>query len=293
MMPLRTNKVIHAMQRVDGHYFYQVGSQIHPLAELAAGTTTWSQAHFPVVIAEGALEPLITRTVLQLRTSVQTGAVLLAVVREIKDRILDQNSAPDGQETVDWVLIWRMQTALTAFEAVLAAEMQLIPLYVVTPKGGFVLTDLIENGQVCFPPDLWEKVPEALPDVREATKCIAFELPTAAGFHLHRANEAVIRAYFRVVAEEQEPPKSGNMGDYLKIMAELGAGDPKVIAALTQLKNLHRNPLMHPEQALESVEEAISLMGAVRAAVGEMLKAIPAFPALLGAVNPTLPPPGS
>ncbi len=261
------------MQRVTGFYLYQVGYQIHPLANLVGGVTTWSQAHLPVLIAEGALEPLITRSVLKLQTSCQHGHTLLRHLREVRERFSALNQVGEFEKPIDAWTIYQIQNALTAFEAVLEAELNLIPLYVVTPKGGMVLSDLIDNGFVCFPQGLLEKVPEALADATQATKCIAFELPTAAGFHLHRANEAVLRAYFASVAPKVKPPKSGNMGDYLKKMTELGVGEPKVIAALTSLKDLHRNPLMHPDQTIDTVEEAIGLMGAVRAAMTEMLKA--------------------
>ena len=273
------------MQRVDGTYLYQAGYQIHALADLVSGTTTWADAHVPIVVAEGALEPLITRTVFQLRTSVQVGSVLLHHIRGAKDWLLDPANAPDYTKPIDPWTLYQMQNALTAFEAVLGAELALIPLYVVTPKSGMVLGDLIDSGQVCFPSDLPDKVPAVLPDVREATKCIAFELPTAAAFHLHRANEGVLRAYFHVVATGHRPPRSGNMGDYLKRLSELSVGDPKVIAALTQLKNLHRNPVMHPGDTLNNVDEAISLLGAVRSAMTEMLKAIPPV-ALAGSPAP-------
>jgi len=196
-------------------------------------------------------------------------------VRELLERIMEPDNVEQYTGVMDAMAIYRLNNALAAFEAVLAAELALIPLYVVTPKGGLVLSDLIESGHVCFPPDLWAKAPEAMKDAQEATRCIAFELPTAAGFHLHRANEAVIRAYFKVVAGSSRAPKTRNMGDYLKKMTDLGVGDPKVIAALQQLKDLHRNPLMHPDETLETVDEAISLMGAVRSAMGEMLKTMP------------------
>jgi hypothetical protein len=255
-------------------YLYEVGSKIHPLTGIN-GDSTWFSAHFPLMIAEGALEPLITRTVFQLRTSVQAGVTLLSVVREMNAHVLDPAHVEDYQNPIGVHFGYRLQNAVSAFEAVLGAELALIPLYVVTPKSGHVLSDLIESGQVCFPDELATKVPAAIPDVQAATKCIAFELSTAAGFHLHRANEAVVRAYFAVVAPNEKAPKSGNLGDYLKVMSEKNLGDAKVIAALGQIKDLHRNPIMHPEQSIDSTDEAVSLMGAVRAAIGEMLKAIP------------------
>jgi hypothetical protein len=49
------------------------------------------------------------------------------------------------------------------------------------------------------------------------------------------------------------------MGDYLNEMNQKKIGDEKVKAALKDLKDLHRNPLIHPEHSLESADEAIVL----------------------------------
>ena len=263
------------MQRVNGNYLYEVGSQIHPLSDWKGGQTTLADAHIPVLVAEGALEPLITRTVFQLKASVQTGAQLLEHLRKIRV-LADDADGDDYSKPLGVYEVYQVQNALKAFEAVLAAELALIPLFVVSPKGGFDMMDLCDNGHLCFPEDLVTKVPDAIDDAQQAMRCLAFELPTAAGFHLHRVNEAVLRAYFDAVTHGGKRPKSRSMGDFLKTLDTQGVGSPKVKAALTQLKDLHRNPLMHPEDRLETADEAINLYGAVRSVVGEMLKEVPA-----------------
>jgi hypothetical protein len=115
---------------------------------------------------------------------------------------------------------------------VFGAELAVLPLYGVTRKAGFALPTLIENGAACFPTEIRSKAPEALPDLEQATRCIAFELFTAAGFHLHRANEAVLRRYWDAVTNGATRPASRNMGDYLNELNKLNAGDAKVKAAL-------------------------------------------------------------
>jgi hypothetical protein len=115
---------------------------------------------------------------------------------------------------------------------VFGAELAVLPLYGVTRKAGFALPTLIENGAACFPTEIRSKAPEALPDLEQATRCIAFELFTAAGFHLDRANEAVLRRYWDAVTNGATRPASRNMGDYLNELNKLNAGDAKVKAAL-------------------------------------------------------------
>jgi hypothetical protein len=65
------------------------------------------------------------------------------------------------------------------------------------------------------------------------------------------------------------------MGAYLAVMEKSELGDRRVRSALKDIKDLHRNPLIHPEHSLDSVEEAIDLLGAIRAAIGAMLPSIP------------------
>jgi len=90
-------------------------------------------------------------------------------------------------------------------------------------------------------------VPEAIPDVKEGARCLAYGLPTAAGFHVFRAVESVLRKYHAHVTEGKAPQNMRNMGVYIKSLETSGKGDPKVIAALKQMKDLHRNPVSHPE----------------------------------------------
>ena len=66
------------------------------------------------------------------------------------------------------------------------------------------------------------------------------------------------------------------------------AGEPAVLSALKDLKDLHRNPLIHPEHTLEDVDEAIALLGSIHAVVVRMLKAIP-LPATPAQAAPAAP----
>jgi hypothetical protein len=202
----------------------------------------------------------------------QAGQALLAAIKTARSRV---EAAPTSDERLSFHDVWPITNALTAFEAVLGAELALVPLYVVTPKAGFDTAILIEAGANCFPTEIWAKAPEALPDLQQATKCLAFELFTAAGFHLHRANEAVLRRYWDAVTNGATRPASRNMGDYLAELNKRNAGDAKVRAALKDLKDLHRNPLIHPEESLESVDDAVALMNGVHTAILNMLKEMP------------------
>ena len=172
--------------------------------------------------------------------------------------------------------VYAIRKGLDNFEAVLRAELSLLPMYLATPKAGYIVPTLIENGDECFPMETAIKVPEAVPDLKHGARCIAFELPTAAAFHLHRACESVLLRYWDAVSGGARRPRNRNMGSVLGHLEKNGWGDGKVLASLKNLKDFHRNPIIHPDQTIETVDEAIALMNSIHTAVVQMLKQIPA-----------------
>lgn len=263
------------MLRIDGAYLYNLGAQIRPLRDLPSEPSPMDII-FEIVGARTAVRSFLQESIYRdgLRTVQASSEAFLAAIESIVPE-----EAPQGFDWSGRIQSWRMssfRTALEKFEAVLTAELQTTALYYVSPKGGFDTACLTEHGDRLFPSDLTIKAPNAIPDVQAAARCIAFDLPTAAGFHLHRATETVLRVYFDAVAGEVNRPKTRNMGDFIKKLKELQVGDDKVIALLQSLKDHHRNPLMHPDYAIATTEEAISVYAAVRAGIGYMLDSIPA-----------------
>lgn len=182
-----------------------------------------------------------------------------------------------GRDLAQWEIA-PLQNDYAKFETILLSELQSISSYIVTRKGGFDIATMVNAGRVFFSKELIAKVPDALSDLDQAMRCIAFEVPTAAGFHLHRANESVLRVYWDHVTGGNERPKEGNMGVYLTQLNALNKGKKSVREHLKSIKDFHRNPLMHPEQSLDSIDEAIDLMAAIRCSIGYMLKEIPMPP---------------
>jgi len=260
------------MQRTDGSYLYNLGSNLHPLKSVDVGDT-YAMAYPALIWGEQGLDALLHQSIYKLRHSLQSGETLLSWIRFIKDKAI--RSADFATEEVAVSDATGLRTSLANFETNLASEFGLMPTYLVAKKGGYDTADLIENGRALFQSALPSKVPDSVRDIEQATRCIAFEVPTAAGFHLHRANESVLHKYFDAVCGDVHPPKERNMGAYLAVMEKHELGDRRVRSALKDIKDLHRNPLIHPEHSLESVEEAIDLLGAIRAAIGAMLPAIP------------------
>lgn len=163
------------------------------------------------------------------------------------------------------------------FRTALLAELGVLPTYFVSQKEGFDTLTLLDNGPALFPLSLKAKAPEAVFDAAETGKALAFELATAVGFHVFRALEAVLRRYYTEVSKGAPAPKVRSIGVYVRAMQKLKVGDPKILAALDQIKDLHRNPLVHPEAVL-NMDAAVALVGIARSAIGAMLNELPELP---------------
>lgn len=135
------------MQRVDGYYLYQVGFQVHPVMGFRGEfgnepkPTTYEEAHLPVIIAEGALEPLLFRSIFKLKTSIQHGNTLLGTIRALKAKI-EQGQPTDKLTIMD---VYSIQSALLNFEAVLAAEFGTMDVYVVSQELGSSAVEYVVN----------------------------------------------------------------------------------------------------------------------------------------------------
>ena len=174
---------------------------------------------------------------------------------------------------------YRLSNALNSFEAVMSAEFGMMPIFLITPKKGYDLNTLLYYGTNLFPGDLEGKVPAAIIDIKSGTRCFAFEMWTAAAFHFHRAIESVLRRYWESVLPGRPHPGNRTIGDYLKSLAKSRKGSPKLKSALKDLKDLDRNPVLHPEYSLTNIEEADALIGTIRNAMVQMLAKIPLPPA--------------
>ena len=265
------------MQRINGAYLYELAEELRVLGKIEIKDAPRSTNYFELLTAKDALKGFLFASVFSgsFRTSATAANDLIIELDLI---------APNIEEDIIWgemIYGWRfnkLKGLFSRFETVLTAELQGTALYFVSAKGGYDTLVLTDHGEAIFPIELQGKVPEAVPDVKAGTRCIAFELFTAAAFHFHRANEAVLRRYFDEVAGADKRPRNNNMGDYLKKLRDLNVGDPKVIAVLQSIKDLHRNPIMHPEEQIMSAEEAISLLSAIRASIGYMIDRIPEEP---------------
>ena len=190
---------------------------------------------------------------------------------------LSELDVTDWEKPMESSEVFRISSGYVQYKVALLAELGVAPSFFVSSKAPYDTMMLLDEGETILPAELASKAPEAIFDTREAAKCLAYEAPTAAGFHIMRAAESVVRRYYANVSNGKSPPKVRNLMVYIRTMESAKIGDQKILSALTQISNLHRNPLMHPEDVL-TVGEAMALVGIVRSAVSAMLSVLPDVP---------------
>lgn len=265
----KANRVI----KIDPAYIYEMGAKLRELLTIPEQQSKKIDVALRTQGPRKALMEFTFQTVFRqdLAAVEQPARELLGMLDPYEGDIFEMIG--DNTEISEWQ-IKQIKDRYRAFENVLYASLRMSQMYYVSPKGGYNTTYLTEAGELLFSNDLPVKVPEAVGDLREAAKCIAFELPTAAGFHLHRANESVLRAYWDSVTDGAERPTENNMGVYLRELNKKDCGKKSIRDHLKSIKDFHRNPLMHPEQSLQSVDEALDLLAAIRSSIGYMLAEI-------------------
>lgn len=167
----------------------------------------------------------------------------------------------------------KLKEVLSEYRTVLEAELAAIDAYYVQQQGAYSTRILIDSAEtaLCLPGEILPLLgEEAKRDLREAGRCLVFQLPTAAGFHVARATETVIRALMCAAGCPLEGQR--NWGAYIRALQEreISAG---IVHHLEQIKDLHRNPVIHPEVTL-TMSEAVALWSICTTLMGTILREI-------------------
>ena len=122
-------------------------------------------------------------------------------------------------------------------------------------KFAFIVTEkrldvqkLLSDVKSLMPDDLFEKLPMiAQYDLQQAGKAIAFELPTSAAFHILRATEGVLCAfYLKIVRQNRiDPLLWGPMVTGLR--ARRTPPPDTILNPLDHIRTSFRNPTQHPD----------------------------------------------
>lgn len=143
----------------------------------------------------------------------------------------------------------------------------------IASDGRYAVGRLMEDIGSLMAPGVYDSLPPlAQKDLAEAGRAIAFDLPTAAAFHILRATEAALRAFYvRIVKRDRikEPRMWGPMVTSLR--ARRNAPPDVLLNNLDSLRAHFRNPTQHPEKTYE-IDEVQDLFALAVDAMNRMSK---------------------
>lgn len=168
----------------------------------------------------------------------------------------------------------RISELATELRKTFVAETQGVFTYVVTDKR-LDVNKLLNDPSKLFSPNTYDACPEiSRYDYVEAGKCIAFERPTAAAFHILRGTEAVLRLYYKRYIR---PAKKGlTWGQMTQALRSKSSGKKPATLILNQLDHIRegfRNPTQHPEKIYD-IHEVQDLYGVCVDVVNRMIAVI-------------------
>jgi hypothetical protein len=193
------------MIRISLPFIFRLANELEPLASLPEQQTTYGDIWVRLNVAENAVNSLVEGSLYSpyLRTSYLSAQELLNALRFQTSKPFDMSRSIEPYET------WAIRNSYAQYKIALLAELGALSSYFVTQKGGFDTVSLLAFGENLFPTDLGTKVPEAIFDAKEAGKCLAYEVPTACGFHVFRITESVLRKYYSHVTGGAAVQRSG------------------------------------------------------------------------------------
>lgn len=176
-------------------------------------------------------------------------------LEKVRDKLA--KSEPDYKLTSDEAS--SLSTIIIDLEKTLLAEARGNVAFIVTDKR-IDVNKLLYNVPSLMAPNVFDSLPDiARYDFIEAGKCIAFEVPTAAAFHLLRGTEAVLRHFYcSIVKRGRVEILWGPMVEHLRKRKTPVPGP--LLDNLDNIRRSFRNPTQHPDKIYD-IQEVQDLFG--------------------------------
>jgi hypothetical protein len=247
------------MKTTNPNLFIHIGLIVRFLRSLSGGTT-------------------LSVAVLQAQTLIDTFEkaefkVSAAGSHKLRELVKELEIEPDKTRKLTPTETMQFREIMSVLEPMVRAEAETKRLYSLS-ENRFNLDALLNKPQAMFSSETFGRLPKiARQDITSAFQCLAFDQPTAVGFHILRATEAILRAYYFATVKQKrlEVPMWGNMLDAL---TKRRKSDDKLLSRLRFSKDSYRNPTSHPE-ATYTFHEAQDLIGICIDVINRMALSLP------------------
>ncbi len=259
------------MQRLNCFLFCQIGSYLKPLENIGQGTKL-KDVYFTIWSAKMSLIWFLSGSIIPVNFSKEAGDKLA----QFLESLTPGQNAVIPKEKSEYIITdmdtFLMTSGLRDFQTVLQTELGKLDTYFISPKGIYSTSDLIERADNIIPKEIMNVLSESIrSDLRQAGRCLAFDLATASGFHIMRALEGILKDNYCPVFLKKKP-KGRGWNSYIQCLKDTSA-DARTLSILDQIRSLHRNPTMHPQEVL-TINEALTLFGIAQSAIVSMIEDI-------------------
>ncbi len=171
-----------------------------------------------------------------------------------------------------------MKELMNSIRQTLDAEIKGLDAYIVTNKR-LDVEKLINGVSGLFAPDIFAALPEITRyDFSESGKCIAFERPTAAAFHMLRGTEDMLRMFYCSLVKRNRISSPLMWGDIVNDLRTKNK-TRKYEQLYNNLDNIrlnYRNPTQHPEKIydIQEVQDLWPLCVEVCSRMARILKLV-------------------
>jgi hypothetical protein len=261
-----------SLDKLNLHFVYRLGATLGPLAGLTPESTT-GDIIWACLDARSRLAEMFN-TLPALHLCRAKAKELDAAVSELME-LFDRGQVPEFSVVPGPAKVGEFEYSLISQKAaelqiILAEELQGLPAYHPQQIGIYDTPSLIERAEQILPDSTRAKLEKSVvSEIREAGKCLAFGLSTASAFHMMRATEAVMHQYYVRVCTPSSDATLTSWGAYIAELRKRlrpDKTDDEVTAMLQQVKDDHRNLIMHPEVVL-SAEDAFALFDLAKAVI--------------------------
>ena len=240
------------MKATNLNIFLQLGSELRRLCEHVQTGQEVAELWIYSMTAQQWLAAFLYETE-PLQRQFKDSRTQIADLQDAISRIHTPRRLGEGpvrQEEASWLL-----NGVEEFEKAFDREHRSVGVYVVTPKGTRDTTLLIEAPESDLPEKVLPLLPEQfLYDLKQSARCLAFDIPTACAFHVCRATESLMLAYYEKLTGHGWAFKKRGWKIYVEQLTVKKA--PKRITdRLDEIRDIDRNAYTHPDENV-SLDEA-------------------------------------
>jgi hypothetical protein len=234
------------MKETNLNIFYHFGASVNFLADkIEAGAPASSILSYLFLTREW-LEAFLRETTDYWRDLKDTRHTALHLLNNLNG--IEESLRRDWNHLVTELEAQTVFTGKTEIERNLERECKNLSVFTVTRKGIYDTRALIESPEDKFPEKLHSIFPtQMLYDLKQAGRCLAFDIPTACAFHIFRATEALMLAYYALLAKHDWNFKKKDWKIYIEQLI-IEKAPVQITDRLEEIRLKDRNPYIHPDQ---------------------------------------------